>query len=122
MSSGIALLLANKIQDVQAAFGQQIIKNPDKLNPIIYHYVICVCQGNIRREMFCLLYLCDIDLCSACMEKYKTEPSLQTCESHSFLMISRTDWQDMPDLGVSKLGESRDRWRKHLIEAYASQL
>ena len=116
---GHCLILASNIQDAETAFEQRITEHLDKLNPV--HLALCdMClTDNISGKRFVCCTCGDIDLCSACMEKYKTGVPTRTCESHSFLKIPGGDWRALSHPQVNKMRESRDRWLERLIRTYS---
>ena len=121
---GRFLLSQKRMQDACTAFERQIQwggENDLKCD---------LCDVSLPREeggegvdFVCVYFACtictNVDLCSNCMEQYKSTPridreGLELCESHDFLKVPSDEWQDVPVGKVNKQGETEDEWLARL--------
>ena len=76
-------------------------------------------RGEVDGVYFVCTTCTNIDLCSSCMEEYKSTRKIdivgvEFCENHEFLKVPSDGWQDVPEGKVNKQGETEDEWLARL--------
>ena len=124
---GCLLLRQKRRQDACTAFERQKSSAGEM-------YLKCnLCDVSMPREWgvegvyFVCTTCTNVDLCSNCMEQYKSTPmidreGLELCEAHDFLKVPSDEWQDVPAGKVNKLGETEDEWLARLAIRYGNAL
>ena len=76
-------------------------------------------EGEVDGVYFVCTTCTNIDLCSSCMEEYKSTRKIdiigaEFCENHEFLKVPSDGWQDVAAGKVNKQGETEDEWLARL--------
>ena len=118
---GRLLLFQNRRQDACTVF-ERGMRRARELGLDYRPPVACdMCDVALpRKGEFDLVYfVCatctSTDLCSTCMEEYKTTRTLdrdgfELCENHEFLKVPSDGWLDVPVGKVNKEGETEEEW------------
>ena len=115
---GHCLLRLNDIDEARTSFEQQIknvfFKYEPRYNILCYH-----CDGEEIVDSRFVYYACaDIDLCSAHMKQYKSNPPDLRCRKHRFLEVPGPKWKDYGNGRVNNLSQTINEWLARPLMRY----
>ena len=115
---GHCLLRLNDFEEARTSFEQQIKNVFSKHEP--RHNILCHhCDGEEIVGSRFVCYACaDIDLCSAHMKQYKSNPPDPRCRKHRFLEVPGPKWKGYGNGRVNDLSETIDEWLARLLMRY----